>query len=189
MNNELNFDGKLDFSEIDLTEPSLVISKILEELPTATHGIISGTIAKYNGPVVSYDEPSLDTSLAIHTVINGRHFDIQEDLGIFGECDKKYECYLYTSSYEKYKYRMFFLQYGIANYPARFTLEEDIARSIKGNDASYIITCKNRKDVEDLLKNILFSKRVVNVMQELIRIHQAKKDYETIDSEKDTTEE
>lgn len=189
MNNELNFDGKLDFSEIDLTEPSLVISKILEELPTATHGIISGTIAKYNGPVASYDEPSLDTSLAIHTVINGRHFDIQEDLGIIGECDKKYECYLYTSSYAKYKYRMFFLQYGIANYPARFTLEEDIARSIKGNDASYIITCKNRKDVEDLLKNILFSKRVVNVMQELIRIHQAKKDYETIDSEKDTTEE
>ena len=54
MNFELNFDGKLDFSETDLTEPSLVINEILENLPRATHGIISGAIAEYNGHVVSY---------------------------------------------------------------------------------------------------------------------------------------
>ena len=71
------------------------------------------------------------------------------------------------------------MKYGIANYPVQFTLEESIARSIQNGNSNYIVTCNNRGEVEDLLVKILTSKKVLGVMQELIRIYQAKKSEET----------
>ena len=65
------------------------------------------------------------------------------------------------------------MKYGIANYPVQFTLEESISRSIQGS--SYIVTCNRRDEVEDLILEILTSKQVLGVMQELIRIYQVKK--------------
>ena len=67
------------------------------------------------------------------------------------------------------------MKYGIAHYPVQFTLEESIARSIQGVNSNYIITCNNREEVEELILKILGSKKVIGVMQELIRISQAKK--------------
>lgn len=70
------------------------------------------------------------------------------------------------------------MKYGIANYPVQFTLEESIARSIQGINSNYIVTCNNRDDVEDLVFQILTSQKVLAVMQELIRISQAKRNGE-----------
>lgn len=71
------------------------------------------------------------------------------------------------------------MKYGIANYPVQFTLEESIARSIQGSNLNYIVICNNREDVENLIFKILTSKKVLEVMQELIRIYQAKKNGES----------
>lgn len=38
-----------------------------------------------------------------------------------------------------------------------------------------IVTCNNREEVEELVLNILTSKRVLSVMQELIHVYQAQK--------------
>lgn len=117
------------------------------------------------------------TSLAeaLGTITTETHVDIQDSLGKLGEADCKFECYLYTEDYTKYRYRMFFMRYGVAHYPVQFTLEESIARSIEGANGSYIITCNRREDVEQLILKILTSKKVLGVMQELIRISQAKR--------------
>ena len=80
------------------------------------------------------------------------------------------------------------MKYGIANYPVQFTQEESIARSIWGVNSNYIVTCNNRGEVEDLLIKILTSKKVLGVMQELIRIYQAKKNEETIEMVETSTE-
>ena len=42
----LDFSGKLDFSEIDLTAPNKVVEEILKQLPDSTHGIVSGAITE-----------------------------------------------------------------------------------------------------------------------------------------------
>ena len=39
---KLNLNEKLEFSDIDLTAPDVVIKEVLAELPTETNGIIAG---------------------------------------------------------------------------------------------------------------------------------------------------
>lgn len=180
MSNKLNISGMLDFSEMDLTAPDQVVKEILEQLPDNTQNIIRGSIEKYDGHVTSYKSVATSLAQALGTISSQTHIDIQDDLGKFGEEEQKYECYLYTFAYTKYKYRMFFMKYGIAHYPVQFTLEESIARSIHGTNSNYIITCNKREEVEGLLIQILSSEKVLGVMQELIRICQAQKNEGTV---------
>lgn len=175
MSKNINLSGMLDFSEIDLTAPDKVVEEILTQIPEATNNIVSGQIDEYNGHVTSYKTTRASLAEALGTITTETHVDIQKSLGKRGEEENKFECYLYTSIYENYKYRMFFMKYGIAHYPVQFTLEESIARSIQGTNANYMVTCNNREEVEDLILKILTSKKVLGVMQELIRIYQAKK--------------
>lgn len=175
MSKDINFSGILNFSEIDLTAPDEVIEEILVQLPEKTNNIIFGKISPYTGQVTSYTEVRPSLAGAMGVLENERFIDIQNKLGKIGEDDKKFECFLYTSVYPNYKYRLFFMKYGIANYPVQFTLEESIARNIKGIGTSYIVTCDTRDAVEELLDKIFNTKKVIDVMQELIRIHQAKK--------------
>lgn len=173
MNKKLNLSGMLDFSEIDLTAPDKVVEEILAQLPENTQNIILGSIVPYDGHVTSYTTTKTSIAEALGTLTTEKRVDIQDSLGKRGEEDKKFECFLYTSGYTKYKYRMFFMKYGIANYPVQFTLEESITRSIQ--ESNYIITCDSRNEVEELIQKILTSKKILGVMQELIRIYQAKK--------------
>jgi len=175
MSKELNLSGRLDFSDIDLTAPNKVVEEILVQLPKDTQNIISGSVIEYEGHVTSYLTTRTSLAEALGTITTEKRVDIQDSLGKQGEECKKFECFLYTSGYTKYKYRMFFMQYGIANYPVHFTLEESIAQSIQGSNSNYIVTCNSREEVEDLIIKILTSKKVLGVMQELIRIFQAKK--------------
>lgn len=172
MSKSLNLSDSLDFSEIDLTAPDKVVKEILNQIPEETNNIIYGKIDEYNGEVTSYK-----TTISLRGFLGGQnteYIDIQNSLGKMGEKESKFECYLYTSIYEEYKYRMFFMKYGIAHYPVQFTLEESIARSIQ-REPNYIVTCNNRAEVEELILKILTSKKVLSVMQELIQIYQSKK--------------
>ena len=42
-------------------------------------------------------------------------------------------------------------------------------------NAGYIIKCQTRTELEDLIVKVIYSKRVISVMQELIRINQVYK--------------
>lgn len=179
MSKKLDLSGMLDFTEMDLTAPDKVVEEILKQIPEATNNIVSGQIDEYNGYVTSYTTTKPSLAAALETVTTERHVDIQKSLGKRGEEENKFECYLYTSIYEDYKYRMFFMKYGIAHYPVQFTLEESIARSIQGVNSNYIVICNNREEVEDLILKILTCKKILAVMQELIRIYQANKSEET----------
>ena len=185
MSKELNLSSKLDFSEIDMTAPDKVIEEILLQLPKETQNVIYGTITPYEGPVASYSTRAA-LAAALATINTETKVNIQDSLGKCGEENSKFECFLYTPSFTKYKYRMFFMKYGIANYPVQFTLEESIAQSIYGNNSSYTIVCDNRKEVEELLVKILTSKKILGVMQELVRVYQSKKNEEIAESTDDS---
>lgn len=60
MSKKLNLSGKLDFTDIDLTAPEVVINELLEELPAETNGLICGKIQSYSGHVC-------------HTRLEGNH--------------------------------------------------------------------------------------------------------------------
>lgn len=188
MDKKLNLNERLDFSDIDLTAPEKVIEDILSQLPAETNGIVLGEIKEYDGHVTSYTKPGLSSiTTALGTM--DKEVDIQKDLGKIGLETHKYECVLYTPQYDKYKYRMFFVRYGIANYPVDVILQESVARSISGANSGYIITCNTRDELEGLVVNVLTSKKIISVMQELIRINQAKKDVVVTDQNDSTDEE
>ena len=65
MAKKLNLGEKLDFTDIDLTAPDIVINELLEQLPIETHGLICGKIQPYSGHIVSYTKKSGMTSLAV----------------------------------------------------------------------------------------------------------------------------
>lgn len=144
-------------------------------MPNETNGLICGMIQPYNGYIISYKKSGISSiALALGTA-SDREVDIQDDLGKIGTETHKFECYLYTPEYEKYRHRMFFAQYNVSNYPATVVLEESIAKSISGTKEGYIYTCNTRGELEELIVNVLTSKRIISVMQELIRVNRAKR--------------
>lgn len=173
MEKKLNISERLDFNDIDLTAPEKVITKILTQLTEETKGIIRGDIVDYNGHVMSYTKASFSSLAAV--IGPDKEVDIQNDLGKIGQETHKFECYLYTPEYDKYKYRVFFVKYDTSNYPVNIILEESVARSISGSNSGYIMTCSTREELEELIYKIFNSKKLISVMQELIRINQSKK--------------
>ena len=179
MSKELNIFEMLDFSEKDLTAPNQVVEEILKQLPENTQKIIFGQISEYKGAALSNENETEDWMEALRTMTSKRHAEIQKNLGKQGEKNKVYECFLYTAGYAEYKYRMFFMEFGLANYPGEIYLEESIIRSItnsiQDDDLGCTIICNERKELEDLVMSVLTSKKVLEIMQELIRIYQAKR--------------
>jgi hypothetical protein len=174
MEKKLNIVEKLDFNDIDLTAPEKVISEVLTQLSEETNGIICGNISAYSGHVMSYTKKVGFSSLAVTFNSSDTEVDIQTDLGKIGQETHKFECYLYTPEYDKYKYRVFFVKYDTSNYPVNIILEESVARSISSG-LGYVFSCATREELEELIYKIFNSKKIVSVMQELIRINQSKK--------------
>lgn len=198
MENKLNLSGKLDFSDIDLTAPNKVVEEIVAQLAHATNDIIHGAIVEYNGHITSYTKASWSAISAALGTIDTK-VDIQTTLGKSGEEEHKYELYLHTPLHKHYKFRILYLQYGIANYPVKVVLEQNVANDVYDeSNASYIVTCDNRDELEELIYSILNSKKIISVMQELIRINQVQKELSTtttnetesntIETSDDTTE-
>lgn len=175
---KLNITERLDFNDIDLTAPEKVIEEVLTQVSEETNGIVLGKISSYNGHVMSYTQTGL-SSLAVAIGTVDKEIDIQKDLGKIGQESHKFECYLYTPVYEKYKYRVFFVKYDVANYPVSVILEESVARSVSGTNSGYVFTCNTKDELEDLIIKIFTSKKMISVMQELVRIYQSKKTLST----------
>ena len=174
MSRKFDFREKLNFDDIDLTAPDKVIEEILSQLPEATNGMVLGTIQTYTGNVFSYTKPSfLGVAEALGTV--EKNVNIQEELGQIGQETHKFECFLYTPEYDKYKYRVFFVKYDVASYPVSIILDESVAESISSLNTGYVYRCNTRDELEGLRYQIFESKRMIAIMQELIRINQAKK--------------
>lgn len=173
MEHKFDISEKLDFSEVDLTAPNLVVEELLLQLAEQTDGIVVGKIEAYDGIIESYTTKSfsaLAEALSPKEVIH----DIQNDLGETGKENKKFECYIYTPIYEHYKFRVFFMKYNISCYPVKLVIEKSVFQSIT-NGSSYVIECNNRQELEEFLIRIFNSDRLISIMQELIWINQAKK--------------
>ena len=185
---QLNLHEKLNFDNFDLRNPSAVIADILTQIQKETDGVITGIVAEYDGDVESYTEvyknfpvaQSLVTAFTRATQPSEQvvKVDIQNNLGKQGDAIEKYEVYLCTSVFKQYKYRICFLQHGIANYPVKVVVEQSIADEInkRGLNSSCTYMCENPSSLEELMLDILNTKTMLIAMQEIIHIHHIHQD-------------
>lgn len=86
-----------------------------------------------------------------------------------------------TAKLEDYKYRVLFFEYGIGMYPVKIVLEQGIADEIfEKENADYVVEYATKNELENVILNILKTKKVTKVMQELIY---AMKRFERLDKE------
>jgi len=169
MSYNFNFDGILNYDEEQAVSPDAVIAELGNQLEKATNGFIKGVVRQYNGPIESYDEVSTFASIASALGTLNAHKDIQDNLGVIGCQDYKFEFFLTAPKIENYKYRILFFEYGIGMYPVKIVLEQGIADEIfKKENANYIIQYATKTELENVILNILKTKKVIKVMQELI---------------------
>ena len=140
-----------------------------KQLEEATNGFVKGVVREYEGPIESYDQLSAFASIASALGTSVIHKDIQDNLGAIGYQNFKFEFFLTAPKIENYKYRILFFEYGIGMYPVKIVLEQGIADEIfKKENANYIIEYETKNELENVIINILKTKKVIKVMQELI---------------------
>jgi len=77
--------------------------------------------------------------------------------------------YLTANQIENYKYRVMFVGYGIAGYPVKVVLEQDIADELNNKeDSGYIYTIDSKTEFEELLVSVFNSKTMQKIIQNLI---------------------
>lgn len=181
MSYDFNFDGILNYDDDQAVSPDTVVAELGNQLEKATNGFIKGVVREYNGPIESYDQMSAFASIASALGTSLVHRDIQDNLGEIGYQDYKFEFFLTTSKLEDYKYRVLFFEYGIGMYPVKIVLEQGIADEIfKKENADYVVEYATKTELENVILNILKTKKVTKVMQELIY---AMKRFERLDKE------
>ncbi len=169
MSYDFNFDGILNYDDDQAVSPDIVIAELGNQLEKATNGFIKGVVREYNGPIESYDQMSAFASIASALGTSLVHRDIQDNLGEIGYQEYKFEFFLTTSKLEDYKYRVLFFEYGIGMYPVKIVLEQGIADEIfKKENADYVVEYATKTELENVILNILKTKKVTKVMQELI---------------------
>lgn len=157
-----------DFSATNSITPDKVMRDICNELEKVTRGFVVANVCEYEGKIESYDTLGAMAALATSLQATMR-VDVQDKLGAIGETNFKYELYLSANQIQNYKYRVLFLSYGIAGYPVKVVVEQDIADELNNEENSgYIYTMNSKNDFEKLLINILNSKTLQNVIQNLI---------------------
>lgn len=163
-----NLKTDYDFSAVNAVMPDVVMSDICNEVNKITKGFVAANVRKYDGKIESYDTIGAMAALAASLQTSMR-INIQDKLGAIEETSFKYEMYLTATQIENYKYRVLFIGYGIAGYPAKVVLEQDIADELNNKeDSGYIYTVDSKAELEELLVSIFNSKTIQKIIQNLI---------------------
>lgn len=171
MSEKLDIKDKLKFDASDLISPDKAISEIGTQLESATNGLVKGIVSEYDGPIESYGVLSGMASLVAALGTSSQKNDIQNDLGEIGYQSFKFEFYFASSKLLNYKFRVMFFEYGLDFYPVKIVLEQGLADEIlKQEDADYIFEIQTKKELEDIVANIVTSDRAIRVIQGLINV-------------------
>ncbi len=154
--------------------------KILEEqcvnLTKSTNSIVIARVSEYTGNIESYQIPGLSKQLQYSSsqwteLLKDQTVNIQSALGEIGDAPFTYEFFLSSKNMPDYKFRIMFLKNGIMGYPLKIVLEEGIAEEINDSDCGYIYILQNQAQFLDLLRKILNSERVTEIVTRLIQMY------------------
>ena len=152
----------------ETTKSGIILSSGAQEKPQIAEVVAVGPGKEYDGKIESYDTMGAMAALAASLQTSMR-IDIQDKLGVIEETSFKYEMYLTANQIENYKYRVMFVGYGIAGYPVKVVLEQDIADELNNKeDSGYIYTIDSKTEFEELLVSVFNSKTMQKIIQNLI---------------------
>jgi len=147
----------------ELKQPKDIVKEQCDELAKLTHDYVIGKIEPYDGPIRNH--PShLSVSLAASLT---QSFNVQNELGDISENRFTYEFFISSKYTPNFKYRVFFLDYGIPCYPLEMVLDETIAKQI---NMDYNVICNNEEELSALLKRVLNSDKMKDVINSLFTI-------------------
>lgn len=93
--------------------------------------------------------------------------NVQKNLGEVEDSKFVFEFYITSRATPNYKYRVMFIEYGIAFYPVTITLDETIAEEIKETTK---IECQTQEVFEEKLEMILGSAKLEQIINNLLLI-------------------
>lgn len=155
---------KVDFKAEEITGDAYSI--ILEQndyLNKMTDGKIIAKIVEYDGPTHSYTVNNAFAQTA--KIFEPKKINIQDNLGEMEDSKFVYELFITSSVMPNYKYRVMFVEYGIALYPVYVTLDEDIAAEIEEQEE---IICETQQEFESKLEKILNSPKLIKIISNLL---------------------
>ncbi len=164
----------------DVTATAEMPKKILEEqcgnLTRSTNGIVIARVAEYTGNIESYIIPGISdrlktSTMQLNEIFEDRKINIQTVLGEMGDEPFTYEFFLSSKSMPDYKFRIMFLKNGIMGYPLKIVLEEGIAEEINDSNHGYTYMIQNQEQFLVILKKILNSARVTDIVTRLIQMY------------------
>lgn len=163
--------ARYDFKNDNEEAPEAVLEDICTQLNGITKAFVKGNVKEFEGPIESYHLLSGMASLAA-AMGRTEQVDIQDELGEIGEeASLKFEFFLSAPQIPNYKYRILFLEYGIRTYPVKVVLEQGIADELNGEEGSgYIYEPESRQELEELLIRVIDSKKVTDIIQDLITV-------------------
>ncbi len=168
----------------DLQSPLDIVSDQCKELSKLFNERVIARVTEYDGPYRSTEYNGLYNSEALSQAaqamaetlsqITYSKFDVQEVMGdnITGDDYSNrfvYELFLTSKNTPKYKYRVFFMYYGIGMYPVGLTIQGDIAKEI-GFDSEGM-QFENTQAFEDALAKILSSATLGKVVKNLAALN------------------
>lgn len=175
MEKEFQFGNILKYDDLGET-PDKIIAELGEKLEKETNGYVRGEVNLYDGPIESYSISTNFSKIVAALGTSAINKNIQDDLGEQGYDESRYEFSLVSPYLDMYKYRLLFFEFGIGLYPVKVVLEQGIADEIfQQENAVYTIELNNKDELENMVFNILNTKKVVHVMQNLIYAAMRKK--------------
>lgn len=157
-----------------LSPREIIIEEFIPWISDVTKGNLYGRLDAYGGPIVSYETDSLSATIASAVGIGKEekvYHDIQKELGEIKKEKETYEFFIGSEALENYKYRVFFIRFGKAGYPAKMVLDSAISQEIRfpqTMEKSYIYRIDSMQKLREILDSIRDSDTFFSVLQEAI---------------------
>lgn len=154
-------------SSKSMKSPYAYVKQQCNYLGKVTENKLVGRIKEYYGEYKSFNSLKNSSSLYANPfqMIDDK-FDVQDELGD-NDSQFVYEFYITLRNSPNYKYRIFFVAYGISIYPTFISLEKSIADELKCETEFYI---DNEEQFKAFLKAVLCTDRISFVISNLLSL-------------------
>lgn len=158
---------KKDFKKIPTKFPSQIAKDYCDELYDLTEQKVIAKVERYEKNI--FNMTKVDPIIGLSAIALLKTSSIEDNLGEVSENEKfTYELYLTGTKTTEYKYRFAFVESGICPYPVKLAIDSDISKELNINK---IVECANQEEYETLLKSILNSQRMVEIIEGLMAIN------------------
>ena len=151
--------------------PNEIAKEICDELYDLTNNLVLAKVEKYDKTINSMNKNnSIISAVAMSTLVKST--TVQDYLGeIEGSGLFTFEIYLTGINTPEYKYRICFMENGAFPYPVDMAIDADIAEEL---NCEPIIRCNNEEEFINIIKLIVNSKKVKDVVEGLMTINEKK---------------